>query len=80
MPPQDCQFHVQVLRMPDTEEIISQIEFRVNPQVCLTQRHEGSYMQDPRGGSGCVVLGCSIAATSGGTSAMVYRIPAHKMP
>jgi hypothetical protein len=46
----DCQLHVRVLRTLDTEEIISQIELRVNPEVSLTQSHEGSYMQDPRGG------------------------------
>jgi hypothetical protein len=36
--------------MPEMEEIIPQIKIRVNPQVSLTQSHEGRNMQDPRGG------------------------------
>jgi hypothetical protein len=47
--PGDCQIRVWVLRPSNTVEIISQIEVRVNPQVSLTQSHEG-YVQDPQRG------------------------------
>jgi competence CoiA-like predicted nuclease len=42
-----CQPHIQVLWVMDIEEIIQQIELRINPQVSLTQSHKGRYMQDP---------------------------------
>jgi hypothetical protein len=45
--PRDHQLHFRVLGMPDTEEIIPQIELRIISQVCLTQSYEGRYMQDP---------------------------------
>jgi hypothetical protein len=42
--PGDHQLHFRVLRTPDTEEVIPQIELRINPQVGLTQSHKGRYV------------------------------------
>jgi hypothetical protein len=45
--PRDCQLRFLVLWTSDKEELISPIKLRVNPQVSLTQSHEGRYVQDP---------------------------------
>jgi hypothetical protein len=42
--PRDCHLRFRVLRTPDMEEVIQQIKLRVNPQVSLTQSHEGHNM------------------------------------
>jgi hypothetical protein len=44
----DHQLSFRILRAPDAE-VLPQIKLRVDPQVSLTQSHEGRNMQDPRG-------------------------------
>jgi hypothetical protein len=46
----DRQLIFWILQMPDMEEVIPQIKLWVNPQVSLSQSHEGRYMKDPREG------------------------------
>jgi hypothetical protein len=40
----DHQLSFRILRTPNTEEILPQINLRVDPPICLTQSHKGRYM------------------------------------
>jgi hypothetical protein len=45
----DRQLSFGILRTLNMKEILPQINLRVDPQVSLTQSHEGRYMQDSQG-------------------------------
>jgi hypothetical protein len=47
--PEEHQLSFGIQRTPDTKELFPQIKLRVDPQVRLTQSHDGHYMQDTRG-------------------------------
>jgi hypothetical protein len=40
---------VQVLRMPDVEEVVPKVKMGDNPHVGLAQSHQGRNVQDPQG-------------------------------
>jgi hypothetical protein len=46
-PPENHHFCAQALRAPDTEEVVPQVEMRVNPHEGLTKSHKGRNVQDP---------------------------------
>jgi hypothetical protein len=47
--PRDRQLNFRILRTSDAKEVLPQIKLRFDPQVSLTQSHEGHNMPDSRG-------------------------------
>jgi hypothetical protein len=66
----DRQLNFGILRAPNGKEAHPHIKLRVDPQVSLTQSHEGHNMQDPRGSKGTGAVACQIPAHR-----MLQRIP-----